>query len=98
MLKYVAADRDLACTDSFCTAVKQLLQESECLQALVYKPVDAGTRLEHHMYNGPFGSSLDVMAGEGLRARGPRLLSSEQRPGWKQCALTVTECQVDGIC
>ncbi|CAL5218791.1 g513 [Coccomyxa viridis] len=62
-------------------------------KALVYKPVDAGTRLEHHMYNGPFGSSLDVMAGEGLRARGPRLLSSEQRPGWKQCALTVTECQ-----
>ena len=64
------------------------------LQALVYQPVDAGTRLEHHMYNGPFGSSLDVMAGEGLRARGPRLLSKEQLPGWKQCALTVTECQV----
>ncbi len=64
----------------------------------MYKPVDAGTRLEHHMYNGPFGSSLDVMAGEGLRARGPRLLSTKERPRWKHCALTVTECQVSEIC
>ena len=63
----------------------------------MYKPVEAGTRLEHHMYNGPFGSSLDVMAGEGLRARGPRLLCREQLPGWKQCALTVTECQVSRV-
>lgn len=58
------------------------------------KPVEAGTRLEHHMYNGPFGSSVDIMAGEGLRARGPRLLSHQERPGWKQCVLLVTDCKV----
>ena len=67
------------------------------MQALMYRPVNAGTRLEHHMYNGPFGSSLDVMAGEGLRARGPRLLSEEQRPRWKHCALTITQCQVGSL-
>ena len=46
------------------------------------------------MYNGPFGSSLDVMAGEGLRARGPRLLSTSELPGWKHCSLRVTACKV----
>jgi len=64
------------------------------LQALVYSPVETGTRLEHHMYNGPFGASLDLMAGEGLRARGPRLLSKEPRPRWQPCSLTVTDCRV----
>ena len=66
-------------------------------QALVRGPVEAGTRLEHHMYYGPFGSSLDVMGGAGLRARGPRLLSARPHPGWKLCALTVIECKV-GLC
>ena len=46
------------------------------------------------MYNGPFGSSLEVMAGEGLRARGPRLLSTLQLPKWKHCSLQVTDCKV----
>ena len=46
------------------------------------------------MYNGPFGSSLEVMAGEGRRARGPRLLSTLQLPGWKHCSLQVTDCKV----
>ena len=82
-----------------CTVANGLLTNCHaCLQALVYRPVDAGTRLEHHMYSGPFGSSLEVMAGEGLRARGPRLLSREQRPGWKHCALTVMQCQVGAQC
>ena len=46
------------------------------------------------MYYGPFGSSLDVMGGAGLRARGPRLLSMRPHPGWKLCALTVIDCKV----
>ena len=63
-------------------------------QALTHLPIKAGSRLEHYMYNGPFGSSLEVMAGEGLRARGPRLLSTSQLPGWKHCSLWVTTCEV----
>ena len=63
-------------------------------QALTHLPIKAGSRLEHYMYNGPFGSSLEVMAGEGLRARGPRLLSTSELPGWKHCSLRVTACEV----
>ena len=49
------------------------------------------------MYPGPFGSSLEVMAGKGLRARGPRLLS--QQPistgkEWKQCSLKIVDTKV----
>lgn len=32
------------------------------LACISRKPVEAGTRLEHHMYNGPFGSSVDLQA------------------------------------
>ena len=77
---------DTSCTwDSCCKALTQ---------ALTHLPIKAGSRLEHYMYNGPFGSSLEVMAGEGLRARGPRLLSTSQLPGWKHCSLWVTACEV----
>ena len=77
---------DTSCAwDSCCKALAQ---------ALTHLPIKAGSRLEHYMYNGPFGSSLEVMAGEGLRARGPRLLSTSQLPGWKPCSLWVTACEV----
>jgi hypothetical protein len=68
-----------------------------CAQVLTLSPVQAGTELVHHMYDGPFGSSLAVMGGAGLRARGPRLLSdSPQATGkvWKQCALQILHTQV----
>eukprot|EP00884_Botryococcus_braunii_P011918 jgi/Botrbrau1/20727/Bobra.0058s0055.2 len=41
------------------------------------------------MYAGPFGRTVDVVQGEGLRARGPRLLSAFPRPGWQRCELKI---------
>lgn len=43
----------------------------------------------HYMYDGPFGASVEVMQGQSLRPRGPRLLSARQLPGWKECRLVV---------
>ena len=63
-------------------------------QVLTAAPLQPGQQLTHFMYGGPFGSSLPVMAGQGLRARGPRLLSDHELPGWKRCELQVLDCRV----
>ncbi|KAK9811647.1 hypothetical protein WJX72_007625 [[Myrmecia] bisecta] len=62
-------------------------------KALTLCPLDPGTCLVHYMYNGPFGKSLEVMRGAGLRARGPRLLSSTAQNGWRRCELEILKCQ-----
>lgn len=49
--------------------------------------------LVHWMYDGPFGTQVDLVAGQGLRARGPRLLSRCARVGWQRC-----ELQLQGPC
>jgi hypothetical protein len=63
-------------------------------QVLTLEPLEAGRQVTHFMFDGPFGSSLPVMGGAGLRARGPRLLSDAEVPGWKRCELQVLDCQV----
>lgn len=49
------------------------------------------------MYPGPFGSSLELMGGKGLRARGPRLLSQQSLSTgkqWKKCVLKIVDTKV----
>ena len=68
-----------------------------CQQVLTLAPVEAGLEVVHYMYPGPFGSSLEVMGGEGLRARGPRLLSNKPLSTgkeWKKCVLRIVDTKV----
>lgn len=80
----------------FCD-VQKLITCILSAQVLTHVPVESGLELVHYMYPGPFGSSLGVMGAQGLRARGPRLLS--HRPlstgkDWKKCVLRITNTQV----
>ena len=62
-----------------------------------FAPLEAGLELVHYMYPGPFGSSLEVMGGKGLRARGPRLLSRQPLSTgkqWKKCVLKIVDTKV----
>lgn len=67
-----------------------------CLQALSRCPPSCvvGSRVTHYMYDGPFRMCVDVLRGQGLRSRGPRLLSTLPHPTWKRCELHVDSCQV----
>ena len=68
-----------------------------CRQVLTYAPVEAGMEVVHYMYPAPFGSSLKVMGGKGLRARGPRLLSKQDLftdKEWKKCVLRIVDAKV----
>ncbi|CAL8469981.1 g9523 [Coccomyxa elongata] len=61
-------------------------------KVLTFAPLEAGLELVHYMYPGPFGSSLELMGGKGLRARGPRLLSQQPLSTgkqWKKCVLKI---------
>ena len=64
------------------------------LQVIICKPIENPLTLSHYMYPGPFGSSLDIMRGSGLRASGPRLVCAEPVQGWQECKMTVSPSQV----
>jgi hypothetical protein len=61
-------------------------------KVLTWRPLPLGP-LQHYMYDGPFGEAVDLVKGRPLWPRGPRLLSKQALPGWKECQLEVLGCR-----
>lgn len=61
-------------------------------KVLTWRPLPLGP-LHHYMYDGPFGEAVDLVKGRPLWPRGPRLLSEQELPGWKECQLEVLSCR-----